>query len=116
MNEILTISFMIGSNLLGATGGYLIKKGAVKIHLKKVKDLLKLIEIRIISGIICYGCATVIFLLLLKTEDLSFLFPLTAMTYIFVSLAGIIFLKEKMSSAKWIGLALIVLGIVAIAL
>jgi drug/metabolite transporter (DMT)-like permease len=49
-------------------------------------------------------------LYLLSQKDVSIVWPLTALGFIITSLAARIFLKEEISSIRWAGICLIVLG------
>jgi drug/metabolite transporter (DMT)-like permease len=49
-------------------------------------------------------------LYLLSQKDVSIVWPLTALGFVITSLAAKIFLKEEISSARWTGICLIVLG------
>ena len=49
-------------------------------------------------------------LYMLSQKDVSIVWPLTALGFIITSLAAKIFLKEEISSIRWAGICLIVLG------
>ena len=49
-------------------------------------------------------------LYLLSQKDVSIVWPLTALGFVITSLAAKIFLKEEISSIRWAGICLIVLG------
>ena len=49
-------------------------------------------------------------LYLLSQKDVSIVWPLTALGFVITSLAAKIFLKEQISSVRWAGICLIVLG------
>ena len=49
-------------------------------------------------------------LYLLSQKDVSIVWPLTALGFIITSLAARIFLKEEISTVRWAGICLIVLG------
>jgi drug/metabolite transporter (DMT)-like permease len=53
-----------------------------------------------------FGCL----LLLMNKSDISFLWPLTALSFVFATLAAMVFLGESVSWIRWIGVALIMLG------
>jgi len=61
------------------------------------------------------GAMTLWFLLwlgLLQTLELSYLYPFEGLSAIFLSLAASFFLKEKMTLRLWVGIVLITLGVV----
>jgi len=47
---------------------------------------------------------------MLSQKDVSIVWPLTALGFVITSLAAKIFLKEQISSMRWAGICLIVLG------
>ena len=49
-------------------------------------------------------------LYMLSQKDVSIVWPLTALGFVITSLAARIFLKEEISSVRWVGICLIVLG------
>ena len=49
-------------------------------------------------------------LFLLSKCDVSFLWPMTALSFVFSTFAAMIFLGERVSSMRWAGVVLIVLG------
>ena len=49
-------------------------------------------------------------LYMLSQKDVSIVWPLTALGFVITSLAARIFLKEEISSLRWAGICLIVLG------
>ena len=49
-------------------------------------------------------------LYMLSQKDVSIVWPLTALGFVITSLAARIFLKEQISSVRWAGICLIVLG------
>ena len=58
-----------------------------------------------------YGISTILFIPALKGGELSVLYPFVALAYIWVSLLSVKFLGEKMNKVKWLGIALIILGV-----
>jgi drug/metabolite transporter (DMT)-like permease len=48
---------------------------------------------------------------LLSWADLSYVLPVTAIGYVLVALAGMFFLGERVSGARWAGIALITIGV-----
>lgn len=43
-------------------------------------------------------------------SDISFLWPLTALSFVFATLAAMLFLHEQVSSIRWAGVAFIMIG------
>ena len=53
-----------------------------------------------------FGCL----LVLMSKSDISFLWPLTGLSFVFATLAAIAFLQERVSAIRWMGVVLIMLG------
>jgi len=49
-------------------------------------------------------------LILMSKSDISFLWPLTGLSFVFATFAAIWFLDERVSVVRWIGVVLIVIG------
>ncbi len=53
-----------------------------------------------------FGCL----LLLMSKSDISFLWPLTGLSFVFATFAAMLFLGEHVSSVRWAGVVLIMAG------
>lgn len=102
------IGLVILATLIGAFGPILLKKASAK-KLSSIKSLAT--NYYLFGGIALYGIGTILFIPALKGGDLSVLYPFVALTYIWVSLLSVKFLGEKMNKYKWIGIALIIIGV-----
>lgn len=49
-------------------------------------------------------------LVLLAKHDVSFVWPMTSLSFVFTSFAAVLFLQERISPLRWGGVGLIVLG------
>ena len=68
----------------------------------------------IISGILLYAISGILVIISFKGGEVTVLYPIVAVSYIWVSLLSIKFLGEVMNTIKWIGVILIIAGIVSI--
>src|SRR5215831_21362630 len=68
------------------------------------------------GGLACLAVAFFSFISLLSYEDLSFVAPLTAVTYITNTLGARFFLKERVSKSRWAGTTLVAIGVAIISL
>jgi len=55
-------------------------------------------------------------LVVLSRVDLSFAYPILAITYVLVPLAGVVFFNETVPSLRWFGMLVIIAGIVLVGL
>jgi len=67
-------------------------------------------------GVACLAVAFFSFISMLSYADLSFVVPLTAVSYITNTLGARFFLKERISKARWKGTLLVTLGVTIISL
>jgi len=83
--------------------------------ISKWKNILKLIGNWFTNKNVLFGLLleTIFFILLqylLGQQDVSFVWPLTAMSFVMTTLAAQFILKENVNAVRWGGVALIVLG------
>ena len=110
--ELGLIGLVVFAALIGSVGSLYLKKASK--HFKF--SFRGLFNFELIFGIFMYFLATLIFIAALRKGNLNVLYPITSVSYIWVSLLSIKFLKEKMNYVKWAGIFLIILGVIAITL
>jgi drug/metabolite transporter (DMT)-like permease len=65
---------------------------------------------QILLGIFFEALFFLCLLILMSRSDISFLWPLTGLSFVFATFAAIWFLNERVSVIRWIGVILIVIG------
>ena len=65
-------------------------------------------------GIACLLCFFVAYSLVLSWADYSYVQPASAMAYAVVAVLAVIVLHERVSPVRWIGIAIICLGVFAV--
>ena len=98
---------------VGTIAALCLKLGADKFSISPVK-LIR--NYKLLLGFLLYGISSLLFILALKGGELSVLYPLLSVGYIWISLASVKFLKEKMTAIKWAGILLIIGGVSMIGL
>jgi len=111
--ELIAICIVVIATFFGAFGSLFLKKGAKHFSLHPIK-LVK--NKQLIIGVLLYGLSSVLFIPALKFGELSIIYPITSLSYIWVALISVKYLNEKMNKYKWIGIFFIILGVVLIAL
>lgn len=113
----LLIILLIGLAFESA-GVVLLKKGMNQIGVvKKINapEIFRIIKFsatspQILLGVlfeaIFFGCL----LVLMSKSDISFLWPLTGLSFVFATFAALLFLGEQVSAIRWAGVILIVVG------
>lgn len=85
----------------------------------RLKNVLKLVgdwftNKRVLLGLLLEAIFFILLQYLLAQRDVSFVWPLTAMTFVTATLAAKFLLHEQVDATRWSGVALIVLGAVLI--
>lgn len=70
---------------------------------------------KVIVGLFCYIASSILWIYILSFTDLSFAFPFLSIAYVGVPSAAAIILKESIPIKHWIGIALVVVGVVLVA-
>ena len=71
---------------------------------------------KIIAGFFLYGISSVLWIYVLSIVDLSFAFPFLSIAYVGVPMAASLFLKEKVCKTQWVGITIVVAGVILVAL
>lgn len=118
------ILLAIVSSILYGIGLVIQKKGIEKISglkllknfsIKNLKKLIrKLLNKKLLSGVIIGGIGTLFYWKAISIGELSILQPLTNINVIVVWIFGWVYLKERIRSREWIGLLLIFVGAVTL--
>ena len=101
-----------------ATGVVLLKKGIAGIGEVKPISLVEIIRVvkagvsspTVILGVFFEALFFVCLLILMSKSDISFLWPLTALSFVMTTFAALFFLGEKVSGVRWAGVLFIVVG------
>ena len=101
-----------------STGVVLLKKGITQIgEMNRISlaEIVRLIKAGVSSpqiwlGVLFEAVFFLCLLVLMSKSDISFLWPLTGLSFVFATLAAIWFLGERVSTARWIGVVFIMIG------
>lgn len=104
----IVLVFLAG--IVGSFGAVFLKLGALRLN----HSVLSFVNSRLIFGVSLYLGSTVIYLSALKGGELSVLYPMVSLGYIWTLVWSKVFFKEAMTRYKFVGLALIVLGVVLV--
>jgi drug/metabolite transporter (DMT)-like permease len=104
----LAIIAMFLTTILTSTAQILYKFGVGNLSF----DLISVItNWQIILGLALYGIGAAVMIKSLKYGNVSTLYPIIATSYIWVSIGSSVFFGEMMNLLKWVGVAVIVLGV-----
>lgn len=112
------LSILLIGLVCESTGVVLLKKGMM--HIGQMNgvtagEMLRVCKAgaanpQILLGVFFEALFFLCLLILMSKSDISFLWPLTGLSFVFATFAAIWFLDERVSAMRWIGVALIVIG------
>ncbi len=111
--EPFTLLILLVAIILGSFGSLYFKIGAEKIS-TNLRDMVK--NTALIKGALLYGTSAIFYIIALRDGELSVIYPIVATSYILICLLSVKFLHEKMNREKWLGIALIIIGVSLIGL
>lgn len=109
MNQVIVLILMVVATLLGGIGAIFMKLGAAhfRLHLMTL-----LTNYRLMLGGFLYMLSAVMYLYLLQFLPLAIAYPLTSMSYIWVTILSAKYLNEKVDAWRMGGIAMIIIGII----
>lgn len=109
----INVVLLIMNVILMALGQVLFKQGSKAFTGLQWSSLLHVaFNPYVLSGVTIYGVSTVIWVYVLSRMNLSVAYPTQSMSYVLVMLAAIFLFKEPISAKQWIGMGLIMAGVV----
>jgi len=114
-----TLTFLLVAIILVSIGDMLLAHGMKKIGAVSACSLESLFQLfvrvfsntSIIIGIICLAGFFFLWLAILSWCELSFVLPLTALSYVLTAFLAIYFLGETITPLRWAGTILICIGV-----
>jgi len=103
-------------SVLGGAGQAFFKAGAENLSMR---PLALLTNVPLLVGLACYAAATALFVFALKHGNLSSLYPLIALSYVWVFLISWIYFKEfqdRSIGLNLVGVGLILVGVILVAM
>jgi drug/metabolite transporter (DMT)-like permease len=98
------------AGIVGSFGAVFLKLGAMRLN----KSVWSFVNSRLILGVALYLASTVIYLSALHGGELSVLYPMVSLGYIWTLLWSKLFFHEPIGRHKFAGLGLIVMGVVLV--
>jgi len=107
-----SIALVALCTVFGAIAQILIKHGAN--GLASGSPLAMITNLPLVAGYSLYGVSTVLLVLALRDGELSILYPVISLTYVWVTMLSLLFFKERMNAWKFLGIAVVVVGVALI--
>ena len=105
------VLLVLFTTLLTSSAQILWKKGSATLTFSIVALLT---NYYIIGGLFLYFVGGIFLIISFRGGEVSVLYPIIAISYVWVSFFSIKFLGEAMNNFKWIGITLIIAGIISI--
>jgi multidrug transporter EmrE-like cation transporter len=108
-----SLMLVFGCTVLGAAAQTLMKIGASNLTYPTMLEtfLAMATNVPLVAGYALYGMSTLLLILALRHGELSLLYPVIALTYVWVSIISVFYFREVMNPFKLLGIAVIVLGV-----
>jgi len=109
--------------LLGVLGQLLLKMGMTQVGSLEAKGGLGgLVQmgvqvfsnLKVLGGFAAYGLSSLFWIVVLSKIDLSLAYPMLALNYVLVPLTAWLFLNEQVPPLRWLGIGVVILGVVVI--
>jgi len=100
--------------LANAFGDYFLKRGMPASLQSPVEYIGALFRPWVALGVLLLIVWQLSRMALLSWADLSYVVPVTAVGYVCVALIGRVFLNERITAARWLGVVLIVAGVMLV--
>ncbi|MFK7694593.1 SMR family transporter [Paenibacillus sp. HJGM_3] len=110
--------WLFASVLLGVVGQLLMKWGLVEpkpLWTEGPSFARSLSSWPVLAGLTAYACSSLFWLLALKQMPISVAYPMVSLGYVGVALAGYYLFREPLSAVHWLGIGVIMLGVVIVA-
>ena len=103
------VALVFCCTILGAAAQVLMKTGAN--HIAHPGPLGMLTNLPLMAGYTIYGISTLLLVLALKDGELSLLYPVIALTYVWVTVLSFLLFHDDVNPWRLAGIALIVTGV-----
>lgn len=110
--QLWAVGLVILAGVFGGLGPILFKKASERISLRRPSSIF--LNRPLILGVAVSMASLALFTIALTSGELSVLYPLVGLAYVWVCIYAKCLLKEKMSLAKWLGISLILIGVALI--
>ncbi len=118
------ILFLVFSDMLETFTQFCFKKGALTqsgSDIKLISDLFNFLQGVFSSGFLWLGLLSVVLTFviwstILSKVDLSVAVPAASFSYILIPIVSIVFLQEKISALRWLGILFILIGVIFVSL
>jgi uncharacterized membrane protein len=107
---------LIAAVLLAACGHLMIKYGLNAAPASPGQGLQNrvlgyLLSPGVLLGLSVYGAGTLLWIVAVSKQDISYLFPISAVNYVLLTIAGTWLFHEPVSPLRWVGIVVVMIGV-----
>ncbi len=116
---VLALLLLFIAIILGASGQILMKGGLRQLGDRPAPAVVLRALVSnwlVLGGFACYGASSILYLLAISRLDLSYAYPMVALSYVMVAVAAWRLFGEAIPPLRVVGLVVIMLGVVLLAL
>jgi multidrug transporter EmrE-like cation transporter len=103
-----SILLVLLASFVGSFGAVLLKSGAMR---ASGDPLSMILNPRVITGCITYVLSSIFFILAIRQGELSFLYPMVALGYVWTMIWSKMIFGEPFTRNKFLGIGLILVGV-----
>lgn len=108
MSYTTSVILVVFASIMAALGQLNLKIGSARLE-KNIREIIK--NYALLRGIFFYGASAIIGIIALRGAELTVLYPIASLNYVWVSFLSMRFLREKMNIYKWLGVLMIIIGV-----
>lgn len=105
-----SVLLVLGCTVLGAAAQVLMKMGGSQLP-QGANAIQMLTCLPLLAGLAVYGVSTVLLILALRNSELSMMYPIIALTYVWVMILSVLIFHESLNAFKVLGVLVIVAGV-----
>ncbi len=118
-----SVILLLVAVLLGVLGQLLLKMGMTQVGTLEFEGgLAGLIRVgirvfsnlKVLGGFASYGISSLFWIIVLSKIDLSLAYPMLALNYVLVPLTAWLFLSEQVPPTRWLGIGVVIIGVIII--
>ena len=106
-----SLALVFGCTILGAAAQILMKTGANHMAHTGAGILSMAANLPLLAGYTLYGLSTLLLVLALRDGELSLLYPVIALTYVWVTALSFVIFHDRVNPFKLTGIVIIVIGV-----
>jgi len=105
-----SLALIMTFTLLAAAGQVLLKLGTNRLH-QNLSTAVVVTDLPLIGGLALYGIGAAMMVLALRHGELSVLYPLISLSYVWVAILSVVVFGEAMNPFKVAGIFVIMTGV-----